>query len=449
MFFFFFLASAALLIMSGCSATTPSEGTDVVQESTQTTEEAVTVSASAATEEVQRLEAGVSVEADETSPSGYTVSFVYYADEQENLESVSVTGPFQYVSPDLDVTSEENYFTPDEYQAGMYPTGLVPGVSSSGYTEEMIYDEETGAYTASFPITSGPFWYSYVLTYQDGTTENIADPVNPALTLENANSNVGTNNDVKSPVYGRYDEEKQTGSPDLDFVLPSDNYGSLTYVEYTGNLSDDQDLGIYLPSGYDADREEPYNVIYASHGGGGNETVWFAMGHADNIVANLGRDVIVVTMDNTSYDWDFEKIEDNVLNYIIPYMEKNYNVSTEPEGRAFCGLSMGSMTTFHMYFDHPEEFAYFGAFSGSDMSAVKDTEGLENSVFYITVGTCDIASSNIQQNTDGEEKKYEDFIAYLEENPMDNVVDGGYLPGGHDWFTWSQAFVAFVEETGF
>ncbi len=392
------------------------------------------------------LDAGVSVAADENSPTGYTATFIYKG-EDPDLASVSVTGAFRYATGDeTNIKDEGNSYTPHEYKAGMYPTNHTPATGDWGYTEEMSYNKAAGVYSLSLPISSGSFAYSYQLTDKEGEVTKIDDPANPSKArLNEANSDSKTGDLTNSIVYGQFDPEKQAGSPNLDFVRPATvGKGTQKYVEYTGVLSDHQDLGIYVPAGYDKDRAEPYKVVYMSHGGGGNETDWFNMGHADNIMDNMGKDYFVVTMDNASFQWDFEKIEDNVLNYIIPYMEENYNVSTEAADRAFAGLSMGSMTTFHMFYDHPEAFGYFGAFSGTDMSAVKDTEGIDKPTFYFNVGTCDIASANVMANGEGKQIKYEDFVEYLKDHPMDNVIDGGYIKGAHDWFEWSQSFYTFV-----
>ncbi len=391
---------------------------------------------------------GASVEADPASPSGYTVTFAYAA-ESDEVTAVSVSGPFQYVDPEQELSTENRYM-PDQYKAGMYATNMAgPSIMEStwGNVIPMELDADAGVWHVSFPITSGSFAYSYLLTMADGSMQPTFDPVNPPPARANPNSDVQTGDINSSIVYGKYDPEKQAGSPDLDYVLPSDNYGELLYVEYTGLLSDHQDLGIYLPAGYDAQREEPYKVIYMSHGGGGSEVDWFAMGHVDNIIANIGADVIVVTMDNTSFNWDFTQIGDNMLNCVIPYMEAHYNVSTNPKDRAFSGLSMGSMTTFHMFYEHAKDFGYFGAYSGPDMSAInEDAEGIDDAVLFFTVGTEDMASARIAPNGEGQQIKYEDYVAYLAEHPKDNIIDGGYVEGAHDWFTWSQSFYTFVTQ---
>ena len=396
--------------------------------------------------------AGATVVEDAASPTGYTAHFVFEK-FRDDIVSVNLTGPFNYVSPDLDVTDPANTYTPQEYQNGMYAANIVPAKLALGFAAAfagtpMEFDEAANAFVVSLPITSGSFNYGYSVTYADGTSESMADPTNPSPALMNPNSNITTGDVTSSIVYGKWDAEKQSKSPNFDYVLPSENAkGTVTFVEYTGVLSDDQDLGIYVPAGYDPNRAEPYKTVYASHGGGGSEVDWFAMGHVDNIADNLGADVIIVTMDNNSFGWDYAKIEDNVINYIIPYIEANYNVSKDAADRAFCGLSMGSMTTFHMFYEQPEAFGYYGAFSGSDMNAVvPDAPGTDKPIFYITIGTCDIASEKVMPNNDENLKKYEDFIRYLEDHPMANVIDGGYVPGSHDWFTWSYSFMSFITE---
>lgn len=402
-------------------------------------------------EKPETFNEGATVYASDDSPSGYMVHFAY-KNEDESVESVSVSGPFLYINPDVDVMEKSNCYTPYEYQNGFYASNMAPGSFTWTYTEEMKLNEKTGLYEAEFPITSGSFAYNYVLSYEEGSEDDIQidDPANPSPAKDNKNSNIETGDLIHSIVYGAYDKDKQSKSLNLDYVLPAkDNTGEFSYVEYKGLLSDDQDLGIYLPHNYDASRKEPYKVIYLSHGGGGNETDWFAMGHVNNIMDNLKKDYIVVTMDNASFEWDFEKIEDNVLNCIIPYIEENYNVSTDAKDRAFAGLSMGCMTTFHMYYDHPSEFGYFGGFSGPDLSAIKDSDGLDSATLYFTVGTCDIASEKVMQNSDGKQIKYENYVEYLKTSDKEHAVDGGYIYGAHDWFTWSQSFYNFVNDIAF
>lgn len=162
----------------------------------------------------ETYEPGATVVQDDNSPSGYTVHFVYEP-EDPNVESVSLTGTFNYVTPDHQTSA-----TPHEYENGMYPSNMnVAG--SYGYTEEMPFNEETGHYELSFPITSGTFLYSYIVNYTDGTSDTIEDPANPAPSKANPNSLTVTGDINHSLVYGKYDATKQSESDNMDYVLPA------------------------------------------------------------------------------------------------------------------------------------------------------------------------------------------------------------------------------------
>lgn len=52
-------------------------------------------------------------------------------------------------------------------------------------------------------------------------------------------------------------------------------------------------------------------------------------------------------------------------NYLFPYIEANYHVSTDPARRAFAGLSLGSVLTYEMYINVTSYFGYYGFFSGA------------------------------------------------------------------------------------
>ena len=54
-----------------------------------------------------------------------------------------------------------------------------------------------------------------------------------------------------------------------------------------------------------------------------------------------------------------------LLEELIPQVEKQYNVSTEPAGRAMAGLSMGGAESMHTGLNHLETFAWLGSFSGA------------------------------------------------------------------------------------
>lgn len=315
---------------------------------------------------------------------------------------------------------------------------------------------------------------------------DVDDPANPSQHAINmTNSNYQCSDLTHSICYGLWDSVKQSESPNMDFMTPYGDYakGTIEYVTYAGSLAEDQDLGIYLPPEYDADRAEPYNTIYLSHGMGGNETYWFSTPQADNIMDHIiaedkAQEAIIVCLDNSSYDWNYSEIENNIRNYVIPYVEANYNVRTEKEGRAFSGFSMGAMTTTHMMFHCGDLFKYFGVLSGCNIGNATFAEGFEydssrlsmtesedggpigeeylkqvyenivisedllDDIVYTAAGNYDTAS---KLNGFGLYGCYETIRDWATEYmPDGHFIDGGYIPGSHDSYVWGPGFYEFA-----
>ncbi|MEG0276178.1 MAG: alpha/beta hydrolase-fold protein [Coprobacillus sp.] len=444
----------------------------------------------------ETVSGGVTVVADENSASGYTAHFVYQPSHDERLEiqageivsGVQVVGSFRLLSGDAAMSENsdhglDNYVNGD-YCANVHPhtrDSNTPGIWGYQWPFDMTNVDGT-IYTLDIPMISGAHQYSYAVTIKnaDGGTRKVTidDPKNPSpCRLNEANSNSPTGDANCSIVYGKWHAEKQSKSPNLDYLNPSEGVkGTLKYDTYGGTLASDQDIGVYLPPNYDKNRKEPYKVIYLSHGAGGNETYWYAMGQAHNsmdsiIAEDSSQEAIVVGLDNTLYSWDYYKIAQNVLTKVIPYMEANYNVSNEAKDRAFSGFSMGSMTTTYMAFHHADQFGYFGIFSGCNIGNatfkdgfvydrnkfntdenyirevydnIEPSEDLLNSVVFTMAGTSDTA---IYSNGFSRYGAYETIRDWCAENmPKDNFVDGGLVPGSHDLYTWGQCFYTFAKD---
>ena len=58
-----------------------------------------------------------------------------------------------------------------------------------------------------------------------------------------------------------------------------------------------------------------------------------------------------------------EWFTNELLNDIIPFVEKNYRVLPERENRALTGLSMGGGQTLRVLTTHPDQFAYVAVWS--------------------------------------------------------------------------------------
>lgn len=214
-----------------------------------------------------------------------------------------------------------------------------------------------------------------------------------------------------------------------------------SYLDVDGNV---QTAGVYLPAGYDKDKTYP--LIVVSHGGGGNEADWISQGNLDNVLDHMiaegrTREAIVVTPNNSVYQWDFAKIAKNIEEYLIPYLEKIFRISTDVNDRAFCGLSMGSMTTLYMYYHRSMKYQYFGAFSGGIAPGHEafDVSDPHLADVKLLIGS---AEEDIAYNT--REIGIPTTIKALKEAGL--PFTPYFVTGSHDWFCWPAMFEEFAEK---
>ena len=125
-------------------------------------------------------------------------------------------------------------------------------------------------------------------------------------------------------------------------------------------------------------------MLYLLHGIGGDETEWirFATPDAlfDNLIADKKAEPMIVVIPNGRALADdsasgnqfapekvagFARFEQDLLENLIPAIEKKYSALTDREHRALAGLSMGGGQTLNFGFAHLDTFAWLGAFSSA------------------------------------------------------------------------------------
>jgi len=147
---------------------------------------------------------------------------------------------------------------------------------------------------------------------------------------------------------------------------------------------------IYTPPGYYKSNES-YPVLYLLHGGGGDEEGWISRGRAnyilDNLIAAGKAKPMIIVMTNgipanagspgdrplntilkkadtsTPAAMTTGKFEESLVKDVIPFIESNYRVKTNPENRAIAGLSMGGYHTQKITNANPGKFNYIGVMS--------------------------------------------------------------------------------------
>lgn len=159
-------------------------------------------------------------------------------------------------------------------------------------------------------------------------------------------------------------------------------YGTVTHGTYLSKTTGlERGYNVMLPAGYTT--EKKYPVVYFQHGilcdefsliGDENNAL---LQIAGNMVADgLCEEMVVVfpnmyakTDEAMQPAFNQEAIEpynnfiNDMMNDLIPYIEANYSVRTDRDGRAILGFSMGGRETLFIGLSKPEMFCQMGAIS--------------------------------------------------------------------------------------
>ena len=148
-------------------------------------------------------------------------------------------------------------------------------------------------------------------------------------------------------------------------------------------LVDSTDIIIATPSSFSAQRAEAYPFIFMLHGWDGDQTQWEK--DADLQFLADKHDILLVLPDGGYDGWwqDTDLLpgrnyDSHLYQELIPWVEKNYHGSPDPEKRGVMGLSMGGYGAFLQVFLHPEAYAAASSLSGvMDILSRRDKWGLK------------------------------------------------------------------------
>jgi enterochelin esterase-like enzyme len=154
-------------------------------------------------------------------------------------------------------------------------------------------------------------------------------------------------------------------------------------------LGSERRLHVYTPPGYDTSGER-YPVFYLLHGGGDDDSGWSTIGRAgfilDNLLAERKALPMLIVMPNGSLPRPANlppvapgttptpevaavlaaaqaRFTSELMNDVVPFVEKAYRVRSDARSRAIAGLSMGGGQTQRILAARPDAFAYFAIWS--------------------------------------------------------------------------------------
>ncbi|GAB3509341.1 hypothetical protein GCM10027341_46250 [Spirosoma knui] len=213
---------------------------------------------------------------------------------------------------------------------------------------------------------------------------------------------------------------------------------------------------VYTPPGYS--KKKKYPVLYLLHGIGGDEKEWLKGGSPqvilDNLYADKKLEPMIVVMPNgramkddraVGNIFDREKVEafatfeKDLLNDLIPFVEKKYSTLTDREHRAVAGLSMGGGQSLNFGLGNLDRFAWVGGFSSAPntkapQELVPNPEDAKKKLklLWISCGDADGLITFSKRTHD-----------YLYENNVPHIY---YVePGGHDFKVWKNGLYMFSQ----
>ncbi|MDA0168392.1 Ig-like domain repeat protein [Solirubrobacter taibaiensis] len=381
-----------------------------------------------------------------TAPTGYTVTFRFYAPA---ATGVKVRGEWGLRS-----VASATTLPPSQYQPGDF--------FNEALVNEMTLDSATGVWSWTTPLPPGTWSYQFQPTPCTACpAPYIQDPANPTF------------NQVGSAYTGSYEPLSQVYVPrDAAFSpvgdgrpeqapVPVAQRGKQETLRYTSpgtttcntvvqcsSPAGQHDIAVYTPPGYDPNRAVKYPTLYLSHGGGGNEIDWFTQGAANEIMDNLinsGRvqPLVVVATDfngqpaiNGSSEEFYAR---DLIANVFPLLESRYNISPLPNDRSFGGLSAGGARTGRLLFQYPETFGYYASWSST--GAFGPTIDMSNPgartrlALHVGIGRQDPGVERHQG------------LARLATTDIPFTRDD--VNGVHSWDVWRQLLVFYMTKVSF
>ena len=233
-----------------------------------------------------------------------------------------------------------------------------------------------------------------------------------------------------------------------DYEVKAVPHGDVRMQRYYSKTTDRwRRFFIYTPPGYDRADSTRFPVLYIIHGGGEDARGWAQQGRTDIILDNLiasgkAKPMLIAMVDanigGNMRDMAMEIFKNELLNDIIPFVEKNYRVRANRENRALAGLSMGGLHTLYTGIKHTDVFGALGVFSSgwlpfqqetadeyyAYLEQNRDTINQRLKPFFLSQGGReDIAWENNQKML----KRFDEIGIHYEYYEY---------PGGHTWPVW-------------
>lgn len=259
-------------------------------------------------------------------------------------------------------------------------------------------------------------------------------------------------------------EINETGTE--DFEVRDVPHGEVRTVHYYSKVDESwRPLMIYTPAGYN-EGDQDYPVVYIQHGGGEDHRGWMEQGRTAQIMDNLiaaGKAVPMIVVSSNSnvrsrnggfgggYSWQgMQNFRSELIENVIPFVEKNYRTKKDRKNRAMCGLSMGGGQSFYIGLRSPEVFANVGVFSSGMFGGIQGASNfdLEKEVPGMLTDTKTFNEQfDVFFVSCGEQDPRIEYTRNIVKKMQDGGVDVRFnsYPGDHEWQVWRKSLYEFAQ----
>ncbi len=188
---------------------------------------------------------------------------------------------------------------------------------------------------------------------------------------------------IQYNLLGSVSQVEVPGPASLPWQIAAVPHGVLhRHFFHSAVAGDDRDFVVYTPPGYNPRAHKRYPVLYLLHGFSDDTSAWVQAGRAnvilDNLIARKQAVPMLVVMplgygtmealsapdsDTNVMQRSLELFSESLLTEVIPQVQKEYCVIANRRSRAIAGLSMGGKEALVVGLNHPDQFAWIGAFS--------------------------------------------------------------------------------------
>jgi len=171
-----------------------------------------------------------------------------------------------------------------------------------------------------------------------------------------------------------------TGSTPLVYTLQNVPHGTLSYRFYQSPELGQRPVVVYTPPDYETDTKTTYPVLYLLHGTTDTEETWTKVGRANLILDNLiaqgkAKPMVIVMPYGRAYPIiskssgslrnrdNLQKIKQDFLENLFPFIDKNYRVKKDKDSRAIAGFSGGGGTSLFIGLNNLDLFSWVVGFA--------------------------------------------------------------------------------------